>query len=111
MANSTLHVCPSPMAATSNGAFQGDNPLNFALPLAILQICLVLLLTRSIAFILKPLRQPRVIAEMIVSSFLFTFPFVAWSFVYLELLANFILTFYNFCLPHTSNDLLYKNFI
>ncbi|RWR93237.1 cation/H+ antiporter 18 [Cinnamomum micranthum f. kanehirae] len=65
MANSTLHVCPSPMAATSNGAFQGDNPLNFAVPLAILQICLVLLLTRSIAFILKPLRQPRVIAEMI----------------------------------------------
>ncbi|CAN4115536.1 unnamed protein product [Withania somnifera] len=35
------NLCPSLMKATSNGIFQGDNPLNFALPLAILQICLV----------------------------------------------------------------------
>ncbi|XP_058100300.1 cation/H(+) antiporter 18-like isoform X2 [Magnolia sinica] len=65
MANVTGHACPAPMKATSNGAFQGDNPLDFALPLAILQICLVLVLTRSLAFLLKPLRQPRVIAEII----------------------------------------------
>lgn len=62
--------CPHPMAATSNGAFQGDNPLHFALPLAILQICLVLVLTRGLAFLLRPLRQPRVIAEIVVSLFL-----------------------------------------
>ncbi|KAF8379638.1 hypothetical protein HHK36_029081 [Tetracentron sinense] len=67
--NATMgHTCPSPMKATSNGVFQGDNPLDFALPLAILQICLVVLLTRGLAFLLKPLRQPRVIAEMVVSS-------------------------------------------
>lgn len=58
-----------PMKATSNGAFQGDNPLDYAVPLAILQICLVVVVTRSLAFLLKPLRQPRVIAEVIVSSF------------------------------------------
>ncbi|KAL5989265.1 Cation/H(+) antiporter 18 [Asimina triloba] len=52
------------MKATSNGIFQGDNPLDFALPLAILQICLVLVLTRCLAFLLRPLRQPRVIAEI-----------------------------------------------
>ncbi|XWS50036.1 hypothetical protein CRYUN_Cryun12cG0053800 [Craigia yunnanensis] len=57
--------CPSPMKATSNGVFQGDNPLDFALPLAILQICLVVVLTRGLAFLLRPLRQPRVIAEII----------------------------------------------
>ncbi|OMO85093.1 Cation/H+ exchanger [Corchorus olitorius] len=57
--------CPSPMKATSNGLFQGDNPLDFALPLAILQICLVVVLTRGLAFLLRPLRQPRVIAEII----------------------------------------------
>lgn len=57
--------CPAPMKATSNGAFQGDNPLDYALPLAILQIVLVIVLTRSLAFLLKPLRQPRVIAEII----------------------------------------------
>ncbi|XVE64748.1 hypothetical protein DITRI_Ditri07aG0126500 [Diplodiscus trichospermus] len=57
--------CPSPMKATSNGLFQGDNPLDFALPLAVLQICLVVVLTRGLAFLLRPLRQPRVIAEII----------------------------------------------
>ncbi|GAB4857473.1 Cation/H(+) antiporter 18 [Ancistrocladus abbreviatus] len=55
----------TPMKATSNGVFQGENPLHDALPLAILQICLVLVLTRSLAFLLRPLRQPRVIAEIV----------------------------------------------
>ncbi|XP_055821849.1 cation/H(+) antiporter 18-like [Solanum dulcamara] len=57
--------CPKPMKATSNGVFQGDNPLDYALPLAIVQICMVLVLTRAIAYLLRPLRQPRVIAEII----------------------------------------------
>lgn len=65
------NACLLPMKATSNGVFQGDNPLDFALPLAILQICLVLVVSRGLAYLLKPLRQPRVIAEIIVSSFLF----------------------------------------
>lgn len=56
-----------PMKATSDGVFQGENPLHSALPLAILQICVVVVLTRVLAFILRPLRQPRVIAEIIVS--------------------------------------------
>lgn len=60
-------ACPAPMKATSNGVFQGDSPLDYALPLAILQICLVVLLTRLLAFVLRPLRQPRVIAEIVVS--------------------------------------------
>lgn len=70
--NSTSgNACPAPMKATSNGVFQGDDPLDFALPLAILQICLVLVVSRGLAYLLKPLRQPRVIAEIIVSSFIF----------------------------------------
>ncbi|XP_057476274.1 cation/H(+) antiporter 19-like [Actinidia eriantha] len=60
-----MAICPKPMKATSNGAFQGENPLDYALPLAILQICVVVVFTRILAFILKPLRQPRVIAEII----------------------------------------------
>nr|GMC98147.1 cation/H(+) antiporter 18-like [Ipomoea batatas] len=58
-------VCPAPMKATSNGSFQGDSPLDYALPLLILQICLVVVLTRLLAYLLRPLRQPRVIAEII----------------------------------------------
>jgi hypothetical protein len=59
--------CVAPMKATSQGAYQGENPLDFALPLAILQICLVVVVTRCLAYLLQPLRQPRVIAEIIVS--------------------------------------------
>jgi hypothetical protein len=51
----------------------GENPLDFALPLAILQICLVIVVTRGLAFLLRPLRQPRVIAEIVVCTFLLLF--------------------------------------
>lgn len=65
MASNATVKCPPLMKATSNGVFQGDNPLHFALPLLIIQICLVLALTRLLAFLLRPLRQPRVIAEIV----------------------------------------------
>ncbi|KAG6603666.1 Cation/H(+) antiporter 20, partial [Cucurbita argyrosperma subsp. sororia] len=52
----------------SNGVWQGDNPLHFAFPLLILQSVLILLLSRLLALLLKPLRQPKVIAEIVVSS-------------------------------------------
>ncbi|XP_027333050.1 cation/H(+) antiporter 19 [Abrus precatorius] len=58
-------TCPAPMKPTSNGAFQHENPLDYALPLLILQICLVVAFTRFLAFLCRPLRQPRVIAEII----------------------------------------------
>ncbi|XP_038883335.1 cation/H(+) antiporter 20 isoform X2 [Benincasa hispida] len=48
----------------SNGVWQGDNPLHFAFPLLILQSVLILILTRFLALLLKPLRQPKVIAEI-----------------------------------------------
>ncbi|KAL9281965.1 Cation/H(+) antiporter 18 [Arabidopsis thaliana] len=65
MATNSTNACPAPMKATSNGVFQGDNPIDFALPLAILQIVIVIVLTRVLAYLLRPLRQPRVIAEVI----------------------------------------------
>jgi Kef-type K+ transport system membrane component KefB len=63
--NTTAQDCVKLMKTTSNGVWQGDNPMNFALPLLIVQICIVLFVTRTLAFLLKPLRQPRVIAEII----------------------------------------------
>ncbi|WJZ81937.1 hypothetical protein VitviT2T_001744 [Vitis vinifera] len=56
---------PPPTKATSNGVFEGDNLIHFALPLVIVQICLVVVVTRCLAFLLKPLREPRVVAEII----------------------------------------------
>ncbi|XVE57989.1 hypothetical protein DITRI_Ditri04bG0133900 [Diplodiscus trichospermus] len=61
----TASRCPSPMKAMSSGVFQGDNPLDYALPLAIIQICLVVVVTRILAFLIRPLRQPHVIAEIV----------------------------------------------
>ncbi|KAL3844525.1 hypothetical protein ACJIZ3_001928 [Penstemon smallii] len=65
MSSNATAKCPPPMKATSNGVFQGDDPFHFALPLVIVQICLVVVLTRVLAYLLRPLRQPRVIAEII----------------------------------------------
>ncbi|KAI6675042.1 hypothetical protein NL676_002948 [Syzygium grande] len=50
---------------SSNGAWQGDNPLDYAFPLLIVQTTLILVVSRSLAFLLKPLRQPKVIAEIV----------------------------------------------
>ncbi|XP_028758243.1 cation/H(+) antiporter 20-like, partial [Neltuma alba] len=50
---------------SSDGAWQGDNPLYYAFPLLIVQTFLILLVSRSLAFLLKPLRQPKVIAEIV----------------------------------------------
>lgn len=62
--NATVPCFPF-VEAVSNGALQGDNPIKFALPLLIIQIAVVLLVTRAMAMLFKPFRQPRVLAEII----------------------------------------------
>ena len=67
MASSSLvKHCYKAMPAVSSGILQGDISLNFALPLLTLQIALVLLVTRTMAALFKPMKQPRVLAEIIV---------------------------------------------
>ncbi|KAK1267416.1 Cation/H(+) antiporter 15 [Acorus gramineus] len=62
---SSTIVCYAPTMITTNGIWQGDNPLNYSLPLFILQLTLIVFTTRSLVILLKPLRQPRVVAEII----------------------------------------------
>ncbi|TXG58590.1 hypothetical protein EZV62_016419 [Acer yangbiense] len=50
---------------SSDGAWQGDNPLHFAFPLLMIQITIVLFTSRFLAFLIKPLHQPKVIAEIV----------------------------------------------
>ncbi|KAJ4704712.1 Cation/H(+) antiporter like [Melia azedarach] len=50
---------------SSDGAWQGDSPLNCAFPLLIVQTTLVLFTSHFLAFLIKPLRQPKVVAEII----------------------------------------------
>ncbi|XP_044469104.1 cation/H(+) antiporter 15-like [Mangifera indica] len=58
-------VCYAPNMITTNGVWQGDNPLDYSLPLFILQLTLVVVTTRALVFVLKPFRQPRVISEIV----------------------------------------------
>ncbi|KAG5592948.1 hypothetical protein H5410_043462 [Solanum commersonii] len=58
-------VCYAPTMITTSGIWQGDNPLDYSLPLFIVQLTFVVVITRLLVFILKPLRQPRVIAEIL----------------------------------------------
>lgn len=74
------------ISTSSNGVWQGDNPLDFAFPLLIVQTTLILALSRFLAFLLKPLRQPKVIAEIIVRGLIVSFSlddliFFSWFFV------------------------------
>ncbi|XP_027095366.1 cation/H(+) antiporter 20-like [Coffea arabica] len=50
---------------SSGGAWQGDNPLQFAFPLLIIQTTIVVLISRVLEFLFKPLRQPKVVAEIL----------------------------------------------
>ncbi|KAJ1695427.1 hypothetical protein LUZ63_012125 [Rhynchospora breviuscula] len=92
---------------SSNGIWQGDDPLHFAFPLLILQTVLVLVLSRLLAFLFRPLRQPKVIAEIIAGiilgpsaigrnqTYLHTV-FPSWSTPILESVANIGLLFFLF---------------
>ena len=55
---------------SSNGIWQGDNPLDYAFPLLIVQTTLILVVSRFLSILFKPLRQPKVIAEIVVRLYL-----------------------------------------
>ncbi|KAI5656351.1 hypothetical protein M9H77_25144 [Catharanthus roseus] len=58
-------VCYAPTMITTNGIWQGDNPLDYSLPLFILQLTMIVVVTRILVYLLKPFRQPRVISEVL----------------------------------------------
>ncbi|XP_059623182.1 cation/H(+) antiporter 15-like [Cornus florida] len=62
----TNMVCYTPDLIVLDGnIWTGQNPLDYAIPLFILQLVLVLGTTRLVSFVLKPFHQPRVISEII----------------------------------------------
>ncbi|WOH14508.1 hypothetical protein DCAR_0934027 [Daucus carota subsp. sativus] len=63
--SSDVIICYGPTMISTNGIWQGDNPLDYSLPLFILQLTMIVLMTRILVFILKPFRQPRVISEIV----------------------------------------------
>lgn len=47
---------------TSSGLLAGDDPLHYALLLLIVQVAIIIVLSRFITLLFRPLRQPRVVS-------------------------------------------------
>lgn len=63
--NHSLVICRHVKKPHPFGIFYGDNPLNFGFPTLLLDITLMVAMTRTIRFLLKPLRQPRVVSQIL----------------------------------------------
>lgn len=61
-----FNVCFNESRSTGSNNWQAANPLFRLLPNFMLQLGIVILLTRVFMFLLKPLRQPRFVSEILV---------------------------------------------
>ncbi|KAJ0020285.1 hypothetical protein Pint_32104 [Pistacia integerrima] len=60
-----IQVCYMRNVSTDSTLWQIDNPLDQHLPDLVMQLCLIILFTRIVMFLLQPLRQPRFVSELI----------------------------------------------
>ncbi|KAK6927142.1 Cation/H+ exchanger, partial [Dillenia turbinata] len=58
-------ICQPKTSLSSFGVHMGDNPSNFSFPLMLLEISLLIVITRIVRYLLKPLKQPKVVCEII----------------------------------------------
>ncbi|KAK6935672.1 Cation/H+ exchanger [Dillenia turbinata] len=58
-------ICQPKTSLCSLGIYLGDNPSKFAFPLMLLEISLLILITRIVRCLLRPLKQPKVVSEII----------------------------------------------
>lgn len=60
-------VCHKTPKFSTQGIWLGQNPLDYSLPLLTMQLVLVFTTIRIIYYLIKPLKQPKVVAEVLVS--------------------------------------------
>ncbi|RVW87417.1 Cation/H(+) antiporter 20 [Vitis vinifera] len=97
------------ISTSSNGVWQGDNPLDFAFPLLIVQTTLILALSRFLAFLLKPSVNPKSLQRLLYAGGILLGPsalgrnqnylhriFPSWSTPILESVASIGLLFFLF---------------
>lgn len=61
------------VSVTSSGLVAGDNPIHHSLLLLILQVGIIILLSRSLGLLMRPFKQPRVVAGKLLSYGCFPF--------------------------------------
>lgn len=62
-------VCVRSHESHSFGIFYGQNPLMFSFNVILVDLILIILISRIVRLLLKPLIQPRIVSELIVSIF------------------------------------------
>lgn len=65
---SSFNVCYDTSISAHNGLWRGENPLKLSVPLVYMQLVLVISFTRLFTVVLRPIRIPRFIAEVLVST-------------------------------------------
>ncbi|XP_073133569.1 cation/H(+) antiporter 24-like [Henckelia pumila] len=60
-----LVICQEKRKNHPFGIFYGENPLNYSFPLLMLEVSTFIILSRVIFFLLKPFRQPKIVAKIL----------------------------------------------
>ncbi|CAK7330407.1 unnamed protein product [Dovyalis caffra] len=63
-----VYVCRITLSSNSLGVLYGEDPLNINFNLVFLDLALIILITKMIRILLKPLKQPRVVSDVIIRS-------------------------------------------
>lgn len=74
--DNTVTVCYYENVTNDKAFWKSENYLISSVPFFIIQLSIMMVCIRLLFFLLKPLRQPRFLAELIVSTFFFSFLFL-----------------------------------
>lgn len=69
--NDNVTVCYLKNYSRNDGLWRTENPLINSLHVLVIQLVLILFLNHVLVFLLRPLRQPRIVADILVSVVLF----------------------------------------
>lgn len=70
-------ICYDLTVSINNGVWQAEAPITESFPLFVSQLTVIIFITRLLFLVLKPLHQPRLIAEVLVRTICYIYQFHA----------------------------------